>query len=166
MNFATNHLGHFLLSNLLLEKLCAGSTSAAPARVVNVASFFHEYSYKSGILPEDQLNSPDHYNREKAYAQTKLANILFTKELNERLEREGKNVISVALSPGCILTGLQRHYKKNVGNAFINYVGTSLVRPFFKVSPGVRREKERERERGREGGIMRDVGSDSASQHK
>ncbi len=100
--FAINHLAPFLLTNLLLDMLKA----SAPSRIVNVASDAH---YK-GRMNFDDLNLANNYNGLQAYAQSKLANVLFTRELARRLE--GTNVTANALHPGVVSTSIgQKHAK-------------------------------------------------------
>lgn len=90
MQLATNHLGHFLLTNLLLDLLKAG----APSRVVIVSSVLHRIGY----IKKDDLNSEKSYRKWLVYGQSKLANILFTRELSKRLE--GTGVTANCLHPG------------------------------------------------------------------
>lgn len=90
MHFGTNHLGHFLLTNLLLDRL----KESAPSRVVNVASLM----YIIGKIRKGDLFGEKFYFRWFAYASSKLANILFTKELARRLE--GTAVTVNCLHPG------------------------------------------------------------------
>lgn len=80
MQLGVNHLGHFLLTNLLLDVL----RSSAPSRIVNVSSIAH----KRGRINKEDLNSDKKYSASEAYAQSKLANILFTRELAKKLEGE------------------------------------------------------------------------------
>ena len=94
--FAVNHLGYFLLTNLLTDLL----VKSAPARVVNVASAAH---YR-GTLDFDDLGFERGYQLVKAYSRSKLANVLFTRELARRLS--GKGVIVNALHPGTVATGI------------------------------------------------------------
>ena len=77
--FATNHLGPFLLTNLLLDRIVA----SAPSRIVNVASTAHTTARKG--IPFDDLQSEQRYRGMRVYGQSKLANILFTLELARRL---------------------------------------------------------------------------------
>jgi NAD(P)-dependent dehydrogenase (short-subunit alcohol dehydrogenase family) len=90
MHMGTNHLGHFLLTNLLLDLLKAG----APSRVVVVASLFHIV----GKIKQKDFLSEKFYFRWFAYASSKLANILFTRELAKKLE--GTGVTANSLHPG------------------------------------------------------------------
>ena len=99
MQFAVNHLAHFLLTNLLLNRL----KEAPSARVVNVSSLLHVM----GKINFDDINSEKSYGTWQAYGQSKLANILFTRSLAKHLAFT--NVTVNALHPGAIATELQRH---------------------------------------------------------
>ena len=99
MQFGVNHLGHFLLTNLLLDRL----KEAPSARIINVSSSAH----KRGKINFDDLNFTHNYSAFGAYAQSKLANVLFTRSLAKRLE--GTKVIVNSLHPGVIRTELARH---------------------------------------------------------
>ncbi|MFX0075796.1 MAG: SDR family oxidoreductase [Candidatus Hermodarchaeota archaeon] len=100
--FATNHLGHFLLTNLLLEML----QSSAPARIINVSSGSH----KRGKLDFSNLMLEQKYGRFKAYNNSKLANIMFTYELARRLESSGVTVNVV--HPGAARTNFGREFSE------------------------------------------------------
>ncbi|PNJ01879.1 retinol dehydrogenase 13 isoform X2 [Pongo pygmaeus] len=100
MQFGVNHLGHFLLTNLLLDKLKA----SAPSRIINLSSLAHV----AGHIDFDDLNwQTRKYNTKAAYCQSKLAIVLFTKELSRRLQ--GSGVTVNALHPGVARTELGRH---------------------------------------------------------
>ena len=99
MQLGTNHLGHFALTGLLLETLLATPGS----RVVNVSSTAH----KPGRIRFADLQWERGYQRWFAYAQSKLANLLFTYELQRRLEAKGAQCSSVACHPGYAATNLQ-----------------------------------------------------------
>ncbi|GFP91363.1 short-chain dehydrogenase tic 32 chloroplastic [Phtheirospermum japonicum] len=100
LQFATNHLGHFLLTNLLLDtmKKTAHETKRE-GRIVNVSSESHRRSYKEGIR-FDRLNDREGYSRGTAYGQSKLANVLHANELARHLEEDGANVTANSLHPG------------------------------------------------------------------
>jgi NAD(P)-dependent dehydrogenase (short-subunit alcohol dehydrogenase family) len=99
LQLATNHLGHFALTGLLLDKLLA----TPHARVVTVSSTAH----KMGKIKFDDLQRERSYSRWPAYGQSKLANLLFTLELDRRLKAAGADVLSVAAHPGYSATNLQ-----------------------------------------------------------
>ncbi|KAI7996891.1 hypothetical protein LOK49_LG10G01915 [Camellia lanceoleosa] len=86
MQFATNHLGHFLLTNLLLDKMKdTARATGIEGRIVNLSSVAHLYTYGEGIQ-FDKINDQDSYSDKKAYGQSKLANILHANELSRRLQ--------------------------------------------------------------------------------
>lgn len=95
--FAINHLAPFLLTNLLLERIKA----SAPARIINVASRAH---YRGSMNFEDLGFKKNYDGFRRAYSQSKLANVLFTKELSRRLE--GTSVTVNAVHPGVVSTSI------------------------------------------------------------
>jgi NAD(P)-dependent dehydrogenase (short-subunit alcohol dehydrogenase family) len=99
LQFGTNHLGHFALTGLLLPAL----RNQPGARVVTVSSNNH----KGGQMRFDDLQGERRYSRWGAYAQSKLANLLFAFELDRRLKAAGLPLISVAAHPGYSATNLQ-----------------------------------------------------------
>ncbi|KFM76283.1 Retinol dehydrogenase 14, partial [Stegodyphus mimosarum] len=99
MQFGVNHLGHFLLTKLLLDKL----KESAPSRIVVVSSSL----YKKGEIDFENLNSEIKYDKSQAYKNSKLANVLFSLELSRRLQGTGVSVYTV--SPGMVWTNLGRH---------------------------------------------------------
>lgn len=101
MQFGTNHLGHFALTGHLLPLLDA----AEAGRVVVVSSLAH----RIGKINFDNLNAEKRYSRWPAYGQSKLANLMFAKELQHRLHTAGSKVIALAVHPGYSATNLQRH---------------------------------------------------------
>ncbi|KAJ7546606.1 hypothetical protein O6H91_08G046500 [Diphasiastrum complanatum] len=109
--FATNHLGHFLLTNLLLDTMKkTAKESGTEGRIVNLSSVAHFMTYPGGIL-FDSLNDKNRYSEHEAYGQSKLANILHAKELSIRLKAEGANITANSVHPGLIWTPLMRHSK-------------------------------------------------------
>jgi NAD(P)-dependent dehydrogenase (short-subunit alcohol dehydrogenase family) len=100
MTFGVNHLGHFLLTQLLLDRLIA----SAPARVVNLSSDAHKGASKG--MSWSDLQHTERYSGVAAYCESKLANIYFTRELSRRLE--GKGVTVNAVHPGAVASGFAR----------------------------------------------------------
>ena len=96
MTFGTNHLGHFLLTTLLLDRL----RDSGPSRVVNVSSAGHRFARR---MTFDDLQSERRYSLNDAYCRSKLANVLFTKELARR--ETGAGVSAFAVHPGTIRSG-------------------------------------------------------------
>jgi retinol dehydrogenase 12 len=116
--FAVNHLGPFLLTNLLVDRLRA----SAPARVVTVASTAHT-SARNGLRWDD-LQTRGRYQGMQVYARSKLANILFSRELARRLA--GSGVTANCLHPGTVATGFARDGDASGVLAF----GVKLIKPF------------------------------------
>ncbi|XP_075894049.1 retinol dehydrogenase 13 [Nelusetta ayraudi] len=100
MQFGVNHLSHFLLTNCLLDLL----KKSAPSRIVIVSSLAHE----KGKIHFDDINLEQSYTPWISYRQSKLANVLFSRELAKRLQ--GTGVTTYSLHPGVIWTELGRHF--------------------------------------------------------
>ncbi len=106
LQIGTNHLGHFALTNLLLPRIAD--------RVVTISSFAH----LTGRIRLDDLNFERRgYGRWRAYGQSKLANLLFTLELQRRLTEAGSAVRALAAHPGYAATNLQSHTGSGLQNA-------------------------------------------------
>jgi NAD(P)-dependent dehydrogenase (short-subunit alcohol dehydrogenase family) len=114
--FAVNHLAYFVLTLLLLERLKA----SAPARIVNVASEAHRF----GAMDFDDLGHARRYKAMRVYAQSKLANVLFTRELARRIA--GSGVTANCLHPGTVATRLGQN------NGRFATVVTKILAPFFR----------------------------------
>lgn len=120
MQIGVNHLGHFLLTNLLLDLLKA----SAPSRIVVVSSMGHTFT----DINKEDFNSEQSYAKIKAYSQSKLANVLFARELSKRLQNTG--VTANSLHPGVVNTELGRY----MVNPFVrDYIMKPLFSPFFKT---------------------------------
>jgi NAD(P)-dependent dehydrogenase (short-subunit alcohol dehydrogenase family) len=104
LQFGTNHLGHFLLTNLLLPALLAG----APSRIVNLSSGGHR---SSDIHWDDPNYERRDYDKFESYGQSKTANVLFSVELDRRLA--GRGVHSYSVHPGMIRTDLSRYMTRD-----------------------------------------------------
>jgi NAD(P)-dependent dehydrogenase (short-subunit alcohol dehydrogenase family) len=111
----TNHLGHFALTNLLLPKLTD--------RVVTVSSVMHRIGY---ISLKDLNWQSRPYSAWLAYGQSKLANLLFTNELQRRLDTVGSSLRALAAHPGFSHTNLQGHSGRKFGDALMSF-GTRLI---------------------------------------
>jgi NAD(P)-dependent dehydrogenase (short-subunit alcohol dehydrogenase family) len=111
MQFGTNHLGHFALTGLLLEPILA----APGARVVTVSSGAH----RMGSIRFDDLNWEHGYAKWRAYGQSKLANLLFTLELQRRIGAHAAKLFAVACHPGYAATNLQAAGPRLEGSAFM-----------------------------------------------
>jgi retinol dehydrogenase 12 len=116
MTFQVNHLGPFLFTNLLLEALKA----CAPSRIVNVSSMTH----RGGAIDFDDLRSEASFGAMRAYSNSKLCNILFTRELARRLT--GTTVTANSLHPGSVRTGFS-----GGGDTRLLSIGWKLASPFL-----------------------------------
>ncbi|MEA2198507.1 MAG: hypothetical protein QOJ25_2558 [Solirubrobacteraceae bacterium] len=116
LQFGTNHLGHFALTNLLLEHVTG--------RVVTVSSTGH----RVGVIDFEDLNwERKPYKPWRAYGQSKLANLLFTTELQRRLTAAGSAVLATAAHPGYAATNLQFHSGRRVFDVFSNVANRLLA---------------------------------------
>ncbi|KAK9953102.1 hypothetical protein ABG768_017125 [Culter alburnus] len=118
MQIGVNHLGHFLLTYLLLDLI----KRSTPARIITISSMVHQF----GTINLEDLNSEKNYDKQKAYAQSKLANILFTRSLAKKLE--GTGVTTYAIHPGVVQTDLWRHMN------IVLQVGLWLSKPLTKTT--------------------------------
>lgn len=117
MTFGVNHLGHFLLTDLLLDRL----RDSAPARIVNVSSGAH----RTARLDFDDLQNERRYGGMRAYGRSKLANIYFTIELARRLE--GTGATANAMHPGYVRTRFALD-----GDTFLIALGNRLGQVFAR----------------------------------
>ncbi|KAJ8533805.1 hypothetical protein K7X08_007129 [Anisodus acutangulus] len=109
MQFATNHIGHFYLTNLLLDKMKeTARATGIGGRIVNLSSVAHLVCPYEGIRFHN-INDKDSYQDKLAYGQSKLANLLHANELSRRLQEEGANITVNSVHPGLIMTNLMRH---------------------------------------------------------
>lgn len=118
--FGSNHIGHFLFTNLLLPLLLKSAKSSPPGstRIVNLTSLghrlspirFHDYNFEGKPIPDEEkppADMPDMfkgkegepYNGYVSYGQSKTANVLFSVGINQRLQKDG--IVSYAVHPGC-----------------------------------------------------------------
>jgi NAD(P)-dependent dehydrogenase (short-subunit alcohol dehydrogenase family) len=99
----SNHLGHFILTKLLFPKLTPN------ARIINLSSFGHTFTAPKGLDLDYFWKGEPGYGRWKSYAQSKLANVLFTNELQRRSDAAGLGLTCVSVHPGTVDTGLGRN---------------------------------------------------------
>lgn len=126
LQFATNHLGHFLLTNLLLDTMkSTARESRKEGRIVNVSSEGHRFAYSEGIR-FDKINDESSYGQLSAYGQSKLSNILHANELARHLKEEGVEITANSLHPGSIATNLTRYH--GFIDGVISWVGKYVLK--------------------------------------
>ncbi|KAM3860501.1 retinol dehydrogenase 12-like [Diretmus argenteus] len=118
MQIGVNHMGHFLLTHLLIDLI----KRSAPARIINVSSMAHAW----GTINLEDINSEKGYEKKAAYSQSKLANVLFTRSLANKLKDTG--VTAYSLHPGVVQTDLWRHLNGP------QQLAMKIISPFTKSS--------------------------------
>ncbi|CAK7322937.1 unnamed protein product [Dovyalis caffra] len=108
MTFATNYLGHYLMTELLLEKMIeTAEQTGIQGRIINLSSVIHSWVKRDAFCFKKMLN-PKNYDGTRAYAQSKLANILHVKEIARQLKARNARVTINAVHPGIVKTGILR----------------------------------------------------------
>ncbi|XP_045530119.1 retinol dehydrogenase 13-like [Pieris brassicae] len=126
MQFGTNHLSHFLLTMLLLPRII----NSQPARIVTVSSKAH---IRYDMDFEDLNYTKRNYNAAEAYSQSKLANVLFSRELAFKLKEHNiRGVNTYSLHPGLIKTELGRHLDETMFRGARRIIGF-ILKPFLKT---------------------------------
>jgi protochlorophyllide reductase len=120
MQFGTNHLGHFALTGLLLPALLR----AERPRVVTTSSLMHRRSDDRWDDPNAELRSGERWT---AYGRSKLANLLFMRELARGARDAGRDLVSVAAHPGYAATHLQRTTARHTGGWLVSHVAGAMV---------------------------------------
>jgi NAD(P)-dependent dehydrogenase (short-subunit alcohol dehydrogenase family) len=120
LQLGTNHLGHFALTGLLLPRLVRGDVLGSPARVVTVSSGLH----RRGRLDRGDLMGERGYTPFGAYGQSKLANLLFMRELQRRADAAGVRLASLAAHPGYAATNLQTAGPRMAGSVLREKIST------------------------------------------
>lgn len=113
MQMGTNHFGHFYLTSLLWEKL----KQSEGFRVINVSSRAHKgigFPRKNLKIDFEDINFKNGYTPGEAYGRSKAANILFTRELQRRIDEARLNGIAVSLHPGVVRTELTRNFSLKI----------------------------------------------------
>lgn len=130
LQLAVNHLAPFLLTNLLLDRLQA----SVPARVITVSSGVH----RGATINFDDLQSELRYHHTNVYSMTKLMNVLFTRELAQRLR--GSGVTAYSLHPGVPSTKLSAHYAGREGHeraSFAELMDAAQTSIYLATAPGI-----------------------------
>ena len=123
MQLGVNHLGHFALTGLLLDRLIA----TPGARVHNTSSS----AAFNGAIHFDDLMGEKNYGRWTAYGQSKLANVFFANELNQRLQEAGHDTISNSSHPGLVMTNLQTNSLEQSGSSLLERTLYRLLGPLL-----------------------------------
>ncbi|XP_019415998.1 PREDICTED: short-chain dehydrogenase TIC 32, chloroplastic-like [Lupinus angustifolius] len=111
MTFATNYLGHFLLTEILLDTMIeTAEKTGVEGRIINVSSVIHSWVKRDAFRFKDILRGRN-FNGTRAYAQSKLANILHAKEIARQLKERNARVSINAVHPGIVKTGIIRAHK-------------------------------------------------------
>ena len=127
IQFGVNHLGHFLLTELLMPKLRESAITGFNARIIILASKTHA---RGNIRWKDLNWSKGHYDKWKAYHQSKLANVMHGAALSRRLQNTGISVYIV--HPGMVNTNLTRHVKDDLLYRFLHGCQSYIYRsPFY-----------------------------------
>ncbi|MFS8003331.1 putative very-long-chain 3-oxoacyl-CoA reductase [Helianthus anomalus] len=129
MTFATNYLGHYLLTKLLMEKMIeTAKITGVQGRIVNVSSGIHTWFSGDLLRSVAQITrDKSEYDATRAYAISKLANVLHTKELARRLEQMNANVIVNCVHPGIVRTRLTRDHEGFLTN-LIFFLASKLLK--------------------------------------
>ncbi|KAL1568245.1 NADP-retinol dehydrogenase [Salvia divinorum] len=129
LTFATNYLGHFLLTEMLLENMVeTAAKSGVEGRIVNVASALHTLVNRNQFRFTEWID-PKSYNGPLYYAKSKLASILHAKKLSRQLKAKGANVTINSLHPGIIKTEISSDYR--VISDFVHF----MISKFIKSIP-------------------------------
>lgn len=126
IQMASNHLGHFLLTGLVLARL----NQTPGARIVTMSSGFNRY----GRLPRDGFKGSARYSKYRSYCDSKLANLVFARELAQRLQKQGARTLSLAAHPGYSATNLQFGAANLAGSslaASLNRMGMRMSNALF-----------------------------------
>ncbi|GLT35722.1 hypothetical protein SLA2020_101490 [Shorea laevis] len=129
MTFATNYLGHFLLTKLLLSKMIeTANKTGVQGRIVNVSSSIHGWFSGDMIRYLIQISrNKSYYDATRAYALSKLANVLHTKEVAQRLEKIGANVTVNCVHPGIVRTRLTRE-REGIITDLVFFLASKLLK--------------------------------------
>ncbi|XWS48198.1 hypothetical protein CRYUN_Cryun13aG0053000 [Craigia yunnanensis] len=127
MTFATNYLGHYLLTEMLVEKMVeTAEQTGIQGRIIDLSSVIHSWVKRDCFCFTQMLN-PRNYNGTRAYAQSKLANILHAKEIATQLKVKNAKVTINAVHPGIVKTGIIRAHKGFITDSLF-FVASKLLK--------------------------------------
>ncbi|KAG2678808.1 hypothetical protein I3843_11G022200 [Carya illinoinensis] len=127
MTFATNYLGHFLLTEMLVDKMVeTADKTGIQGRIINVTSVIHSW-VKRDEFSFNQLLNPNNYNGTLSYARSKLANILHVKEMSRHLKARNARVTINAVHPGIVKTGIIRAHKGFITDS-LYFIASKLLK--------------------------------------
>ncbi|XP_039045353.1 short-chain dehydrogenase TIC 32 A, chloroplastic-like [Hibiscus syriacus] len=127
MTFATNYIGHYLLTEMLLEKMVeTAEQTGIHGRIINLSSVIHSW-VKRECFTFTQMLNPNKYNATRAYAQSKLANILHAKEISRQLKARNAKVTINAVHPGIVKTGIIRAHKGFITDSLF-FIASKLLK--------------------------------------
>ncbi|PSS11223.1 Short-chain dehydrogenase TIC 32 like [Actinidia chinensis var. chinensis] len=129
VTFATNYLGHFLLTKLLLKKMIdTAKATGVQGRIVNVSSSIHGWFSGDLIRSLEQITrNNSHFDATRAYALSKLANVLHTKELAQKLQEMEANVTVNCVHPGIVRTRLTRD-REGLSTDLVFFLASKLLK--------------------------------------
>ncbi|KAF9671619.1 hypothetical protein SADUNF_Sadunf12G0066500 [Salix dunnii] len=128
MTFATNYLGHFLLTELLLERMIeTAEKTGIQGRIINLSSAIHSWVRRDAFCFNNMLN-PRNYDGTSAYSQSKLANILHVKEVATKLQARNARVTINAVHPGIVKTGIMRESYKGFITDSLYFTASKLLK--------------------------------------
>ncbi|XP_016165410.1 short-chain dehydrogenase TIC 32, chloroplastic isoform X1 [Arachis ipaensis] len=128
MTFATNYIGHFLLTEILLEKMIeTAEKSGIEGRIINVSSVIHSWVKNRDAFHFNDIIKGTKYNGTRAYARSKLANILHAKEIARQLKARNARVTINAVHPGIVKTGIIRGHQGLLTDS-IFFIGSKLLK--------------------------------------
>ncbi|KAJ4972657.1 hypothetical protein NE237_005831 [Protea cynaroides] len=133
MTFATNYLGHYFLTEMLLEKMIeTADQTGIQGRIINVSSLVHTW-VKRDCFHFSHMRNPINYNGTCAYAQTKLASILHAKEIARQLKTRNARVTINAVHPGIVKTGIIREHKGFITD-FLFFLASKLLKTISQAA--------------------------------
>ncbi|TYJ25782.1 hypothetical protein E1A91_A07G072600v1 [Gossypium mustelinum] len=127
MTFATNYLGHYLMTEMLMEKMVeTAEETGIQGRIINLSSVIHSW-VKRDCFSFTQMLNPNNHNATRAYAQSKLANILHAKEVARQLKARNAKVTINAVHPGIVKTGIIRAHKGFITDSLF-FIASKLLK--------------------------------------